>query len=716
MAKVPYSPVQSVLPTGAPSDFEHVQATPSMFGAEIGQAERQTGSDLSQASNELFQQGMARQQISNELMANDASTEYMKKATALYGQFANNEGKNAVAALPQFQSDLQDLWKSQMDGLPNNQTKAMMDRGTRFYVNRFYSMAQNHADTQLTRWSDQSSIDRADTFGNQAALSVNNPQDMDNQIELGAREIEALADHRGMDQDATNDLVTKYKGVTIRKIADSLVAAGRPQDALDITNRYSQQIDSGSRLEILNKLHPIMLDMRANQDVDTILNKGQSVLDVQGNQPPPALPQIKNAIHMQESGGKPYDYQIQPATFAQYAKPGESFDNPIDHEAVADRIFQDYYQKYSGDPARMAVAYFSGPQNVAPPGAPTPYLRDVEDKNGKSTSSYVGDILHQLGSSGARAQFLLDKSGTLAQIENDPKYRDDPQLGARVRQIVEQRLTTQSIAQMAADKARLAAQEAAADGHFKAITALINDPNALQTEIGKINGDPALNYNLRKSLVDAAEAHLSRGIQHETETYGNGFWQAYQDIHRPAGDPRRITDPTQLYTRVGPNGDLTLSGVDKLTSEITARRSPEGESESLMKKQFLENARHQISGTEEGLHFKDPKGDELYLKFLAQALPAYDAAKAGGKSAAQLLDPDSPDYLGRNIATFKRPMAQWMNDMMTTQDPGGENVDTSPEGLRKLYQTDPVRAKSLAIKMGYIRPDDPNQPTPPEGR
>jgi len=31
-------------------------------------------------------------------------------------------------------------------------------------------------------------------------------------------------------------------------------------------------------------------------------------------------------------------------------------------------------------------------------------------------------------------------------------------------------------------------------------------------------------------------------------------------------------------------------------------------------------ARGQITGTDEGLHIKDPKGDELYLKFMAQAL------------------------------------------------------------------------------------------------
>jgi hypothetical protein len=59
-----------------------------------------------------------------------------------------------------------------------------------------------------------------------------------------------------------------------------------------------------------------------------------------------------------------------------------------------------------------------------------------------------------------------------------------------------------------------------------------------------------------------------------------------------------------------------------------------------MKAQFLEYARAQITGTDEGLHIKDPKGDELYLRFLADVLPRRER-----KSAASLFNPESPDYL-----------------------------------------------------------------------
>lgn len=155
----------------------------------------------------------------------------------------------------------------------------------------------------------------------------------------------------------------------------------------------------------------------------------------------------------------------------------------------------------------------------------------------------------------------------------------------------------------------------------------------------------------------------------DDKTYGSGFVQAFQMVHAPDGTPGRITDVNQLYSRIGPHGDLTMAGVEKLRGEIGLRKTPEGAAESDMKKEFLRNARGQISGSDEGLHIKDPKGDELYLRFMAQALPAYDAGRKAGKSPQQLLDPDSPDYVGKIIRNFKRPMDQWFNDTIHDQQP-----------------------------------------------
>lgn len=103
----------------------------------------------------------------------------------------------------------------------------------------------------------------------------------------------------------------------------------------------------------------------------------------------------------QETNGGKTDpsnpFQVQRATFNRFAQPGESWDNVADRNAVAQRMLTKFNQDYGGDLGRIATAYFSGEGNVAPPGSPMPFLRNVADSNGKTVASYVGDILGRSG-------------------------------------------------------------------------------------------------------------------------------------------------------------------------------------------------------------------------------------------------------------------------------------------------------------------------------
>lgn len=141
---------------------------------------------------------------------------------------------------------------------------------------------------------------------------------------------------------------------------------------------------------------------------------------------------IENAIDQQESGGRDNARtsitgavgrrQIQPATWAQYAKPGENIHNPADNIAVSNRIIADLKDKFDNDPARVAVGYFSGPGNVAPPGSPTPWKRDIPDPNGKYTSSYVSDILGRLNGDNTALAFNNTEADTPAYVKHGSDY------------------------------------------------------------------------------------------------------------------------------------------------------------------------------------------------------------------------------------------------------------------------------------------------------
>jgi hypothetical protein len=335
----------------------------------------------------------------------------------------------------------------------------------------------------------------------------------------------------------------------------------------------------------------------------------------------------------------------------------------------------------------------------------------------------TGQVMHDMvvarvatGDTPGAARVLADAMSAKAPGTDLPLLDADHQ--AQLSQFIQQKqtldanrsLTEQMRSLSLQDKLRRDAGEKAGNGY---VTQMLKDPT--QVDAGKIADDPNLSYEQKLSLTSALNNTLAGKNQgHDIGTYGPGFVSAYQAVHLPEGDPNRITDPFTLYGRVGK--DLTVAGVDKLTGEIQDRRTPQGEAEAEMKKAFLSNARNQISGTNEGLHLKDPKGDELYLKFLATALPAFDAGRASGKSAAELLNPDSKDYIGKSIATFKRPLSQWTSDLMNDNAPAapgeaGKGPDlTSQGGIISAYHDGKISRQDAAaalVKGGFAAPAQP---------
>jgi Transglycosylase SLT domain len=99
-----------------------------------------------------------------------------------------------------------------------------------------------------------------------------------------------------------------------------------------------------------------------------------------------------NAVSDKGAAGK---FQIMPATFKQYALPGEQFSNENDREIVAGRAIDDLARRYPGDPARQAVGYFSGTGNVSPAGSATPWNEDRSDGH-TLTSQYVARAQQKL--------------------------------------------------------------------------------------------------------------------------------------------------------------------------------------------------------------------------------------------------------------------------------------------------------------------------------
>jgi hypothetical protein len=315
-----------------------------------------------------------------------------------------------------------------------------------------------------------------------------------------------------------------------------------------------------------------------------------------------------------------------------------------------------------------------------------------------------------------------NKADVIKRITNDPYMLDHPQAMNAALSYTNKVFEAQS-----ANYADLERQHHLAEQQRKIISDEAENDYMKQVYAPAQNAKPlsvqqiVLDDRLSRESKDRLIKLIGHSEEKDDKTYGPGFVHAMQMVHAPAGTEGRITDSNQLYNRLGPGGDLTWAGVEKLRSEINLKKTPEGEAETEMKREFLKNARGQISGTDEGLHIKDPKGDELYLKFMAQALPAYDAGRRDGKTPQQLLDPNSPDYVGGIIKNFKRPMDQWFND--TIRDQGSQAAKPafdassvkSLDDLVAAFRAGKVtkeQADAMAIQNGWaVR--KPRQPSAP---
>jgi hypothetical protein len=106
--------------------------------------------------------------------------------------------------------------------------------------------------------------------------------------------------------------------------------------------------------------------------------------------------------------------QIIQGTWDAYAQPGENIRNPDDNRRVSARIIDDLSKKFNGDPARVAVGYFSGEGNVAPPGSPTPWKFNKSDGS-IPTSEYVRRVMARLRTGGE----TTDREARADQAERD---------------------------------------------------------------------------------------------------------------------------------------------------------------------------------------------------------------------------------------------------------------------------------------------------------
>ena len=589
------------------------EATNSVASYNNAEAPAAAMFDLGKMTN---QAGENLQNIVDRANTMQAINAYNTGAAQLGGEFYSKQGAAAVTAGPAYIQSLNDLSNKLSATLPTNQAQDIFKQNTAAHIGSEQYRAAQHAGQQAIAYSTQTQQASSDL--NLAAYGATRLSDPNTAMSHFINDQLQLKNHLTKDlgipedspivQDQLNALSAKYAAV------DEKALMGLPLD------------------QRMQMLHPSQGITAPNSAIYTTPEKVP-------------LKTLQVAFNQQESGNNPESptsidgamgkEQIIPATFQQYAKPGESINNPDDRAAVQTRMLNDYYQKYDGDARRVAVAYFSGPGNVAPANSPTPWLKDVSDGNGKSVSSYVNDMDSRLGTSG--------NAGTPDNIAiaANPTVKGVPIAPALADKFVKGTLADQ------AQAVRLEREQGEA-----------NDRKLQSDFIPKIANNTATasdilaakfyNPELQQKLLD----QVRKGPGETDEGLYTGL---VQRVLAPAGDPKKITDPSTLVPLIGHG--LSAQSYDDLSSRINGNKSPEGKNDAKLQTDMLANAKAKlVQGT------WDKDGEDKYSAFVSWALPQWDKMKAAGKNPADMANPDSPDSLLKAVPAFDRPAAQRIAD------------------------------------------------------
>lgn len=724
MAQLAYSEgVPSVAPeTRAPDDYQHITANPSSFGGEIARGLEKAGQGLTETSTNLFNIAAFAGKVNVDDQVNKWIT---TRDRILYGDpNTPMTGPDGIPVLGPDGKPKPDLGYVGLEGrAPSDARAGTLDRleqeraaGRKnltspqeqfeydVQTRRMYTDAANkigaHADQQWKGWAAGVNNSAAANSLTGFVRNLDNPTEMaHNASDYINYKVQQAQIAFGDDPAVKTRVIADAKR-DLLKAQTEAVAVHDPARAMQILEK-NKDIAGLLYDDLANKFRTRAESQQGDMVADKAIREASGGTTPGGPATPvvpvgdgaaarPATPataeRVHGAIIKQESGGNlnvgtSIDGaqgvgQITPGTFAQFARPGERIDNPQDNYAVSRRIIDTYYQKYNGDAARVAVAYFSGPGNVAPPGSATPWIADRADGNGKRTSSYVADITGRLGVPNTAPQ-------TPATIKSDAyKIVLDQALPPNVEAHALQRINRQyAAAQIAFDndaKARSQLNEQAANQY---VTRMLTPSANLSTMAAEIANDPKLTSQTKLHLTDALQKHGGTDLAHAPQTYGPGFWDAYQAVTKQPGQEGRIADVNELYRRAGPGGDLTLAGVEKLSHVMATNvKSVNDQAVNTSKTGLMNYAKSQLSFEQDTgpIKIRDPKGEAIFnAQFIPKFLAAYDKWTKDGK--------DPWEFLTR------------------------ENVDKFVKGMRNKTEMDMERLRAT----GDVAPEGAQQPAPP---
>lgn len=746
MAQVPYGEgVPTVAPDPrAPDDYQHEQANSEETGGLIAKGLENLGQGTEKAAANIFDISQFVGKINVDDQVNHWITQHNN---ILYGDpskttlgpdgkpvpdtgYYGLQGRAASDQRDATLKQLEDLRQEGAKNLKSPQEKLEYDTQTR----RMYADSEQrtglHADQQWKSWAGN-----VNSTGSDLALAsiARNPDDLEqfkhNTTDLINFRVKESQLKYGDDPTITQQVVDQAKAeATAARL--QAIAVKDPQKALTLTDGYKNTLSIVDKKTGQSFYDTLSGQFRARADQQTGISVGTTeYAKATLNHPyaSPTLPVYRQAADTMpngysagglartiqiESGGDPNATngthvglgQFSPATWKEVGagdpKDPEAAIAATQKYAVANRSILSLGLNRAPTDAELYLAHQQGPFGA------TKLLQNPTVRAG----SLVGDaaIARNGGDPNAPAsaftamwtQRFNNPTGEPASMPMAPgasprSIKGDAfaavlsnanlSYGAR-QEALRYISTTQAAEQVAQDnneKANKQLVESTADEYTK----LIHTGQATPEMVGKLALDPRLNsdWKTRDALMNLARAQGGNDIAGASMQYGPGFWKLYQAATAPPGDPNRLADQTMLYQHAGPNGDLTLAGVEKLKSVMaTNQKSVSDASVNTAKVGLLNYAKQKLSFEEDTgpIKIRDPKGEALFNgNFIPKFEAAYDQWMKDGKDPWAFLSRENVD----KMLTGMRPKAEMNADRMIAT--GQAQADVPGQGPQELPQT-----------------------------
>lgn len=409
MAQIPDLTVPEVQPRAQPAPELRPSVPAGAFGAEVAGASLEgLGKSLGEAGSTAYDYATKLQTLHNDVAATTNAFDAASKVGQFYENWKNTHTQNeAVQDFPNLQSQIQKFIQDGANGLSATAQVTYNETAQRYAKSYLleasgYVAAQGH--DALTKGYDSGATSAGQIY-------ASSPSDETRDAFLSQAGKSALGWFQSAGINDPNDpqvhqKLISYTSKPFEAVISSKLANGDVAGATAEFARDRSMMDDDAIRSVSLGLKSATGSNFIQSSADAIINGGKAAAPGIGVG---TSGDIKAAILGQESSTNPAIRnssagavgigQIEPKTFAQFARPGEDIHNAADNQAVSGRILDKYMADYGNDPARAAVAYFSGPGNVAPAGAATPWKRDAADSDGTHTSTYVHQVLARMGGS-----------------------------------------------------------------------------------------------------------------------------------------------------------------------------------------------------------------------------------------------------------------------------------------------------------------------------